>query len=406
MIKSEPSTSPPPAILLSDDDNGQESAYSEGILDIDDLGFPSAQERHEEGLLDVSEEEEVIEIDSDPQTPIEEQAMALEFSELLRLVAARTSFSIGNPAVRKSSQPRMGAQFVPDDAPNSYVALSSSAHVLECAEAARSTAAEHQFANKPAHFSPPGYNRSKIKQFCFSDELIVTQPAAHPESPLPDWMSSVHSTHRSFALDKDLAGLEQSQREMLAAVSYLDALQTASFNIVRDLNNPVLLRMIMVSANALLEICQRATFALQQLTTHRRDMWLLRPTTTLTPEQFAMLRHAPCIGSTALFDPALIRRISSEQLSRATEKLTMRAYMQPHQQAPAARRQQPQQRPQQRGQNQQRQLSQAKRASTSAPQGQRPPKQQRPSFDSRRVVMPQQQQQQPTFRPAAPRQDR
>ena len=77
---------------------------------------------------------------------------------------------------------------------------------------------------------------------------------------------------RSWVAEQDLCVFESNLRETLAASSYMDALQTAAATMIRTLDNPILLRLIMVSANALLEIVQRAAHSLQLVTMHRRDL--------------------------------------------------------------------------------------------------------------------------------------
>ena len=68
---------------------------------------------------------------------------------------------------------------------------------------------------------------------------------------------------------KTSASSESGFLETLAASSYLNGPQTAAAGIVKSLSNPILLMIIMVSANALLETVQRAAYSLQRDTIHK-----------------------------------------------------------------------------------------------------------------------------------------
>ena len=172
-------------------------------------------------------------------------------------------------------------------------------------------------AHKTTHVAPPGYPKAKIKQ------------NPHVTNNVPAWMCRVSAPDRVWTMDRDLASLELAQRESLAAISYLDALQTASFGVVRSINHPVLLRFVMIMANALLELCQRSVYCLQAITTLRRDGSLHGPRMSLPQDTMAELRDAPCIGSRHLFEPTLVQRINEQQVACANDSLAMRAYMTP-----------------------------------------------------------------------------
>ena len=57
--------------------------------------------------------------------------MDLGFDEVLRLIAYRTEFLLGEPHLKKQETPRMGAQFVQNDPTTPFVALSPSLNVLQ-----------------------------------------------------------------------------------------------------------------------------------------------------------------------------------------------------------------------------------------------------------------------------------
>ena len=86
---------------------------------------------------------------------------------------------------------------------------------------------------------------------------------------------------------------------------------------IRSLNNPILLQLIMVSANALLEIVQRATHSLYTVTMHRRDLHLHgKPCyDALNPDGFTTRRTAPCLGASSLFDADTVIHINNEHVN-------------------------------------------------------------------------------------------
>ena len=321
----------------SDSDDAE---FSDELLDLEEeellqpsQRFPASQgapgSQNDEVIVVGSDMDNDVASPSDSPPSVESQAMDLGFDEVLRLIASRTDFSTGEPHAKKQEAPRMGAQFVRDDPTSPYVALSPSLNVLQCAELAQRAAAEAPMAHKTTHVAPPAYPRAKIKQFCFSDDRISLQPAVHVVNNIPAWMCRVSAPDRVWTMDRDLAALELAQRESLAAISYLDALQTASFGVVKSMNHPVLLRFIMIMANALLELCQRSVYSLQAITTLRRDGALHGARMSLPQDTMSELRNAPCIGSRHLFDPKLVQRINEQQVARANDSLAMRAYMTP-----------------------------------------------------------------------------
>ena len=228
---------------------------------------------------------------------IPEQAIGIDYSELLHLVAQRSGFSVGEQYVASNrSTLRMGAQFVPETSPSRFVALSPSQNVLNCAVQARLAAAQAANATQPG-LPPPSFFKSNAKQYAFTSDELRIQACTHPGRDLPNWIVSVQPRHRINVRDMDLAQLETLTRENLAACSYLDAMQTACSNIATELNHPLLLRIIMASGGLLLDLTNRSAFALQLLMIHRRDAALFRTRKLLLPEQLAELRNAPCLAS-------------------------------------------------------------------------------------------------------------
>ena len=257
---------------------------------------------------------------------IDQAAMDVEFPDLLRLVASRTQCTVGQPfKEEKSRQLRMGAMFVPVDEPDKFLALSPSPNVLACAQMAQASAAEAKSASRTCHMPPPFFSKGKIRQYCFSTNELLTRSAAAPGPEAPRWIANPNPGARSWVAEQDLCVFEANVRETLAASSNMDGLQTAAASIIRTLDNPILLRLIMVSANALLEIVQRAAHSLQLITMHRHDLYINgKPShEALNSDEYAVLRTAPCIGSASLFEPDILRRINNEHIKKAQEELTL-----------------------------------------------------------------------------------
>ena len=300
---------------------------------------------------------------------IDQAAMDVEFPDLLRVIASRTQCTVGQPFKEdKPRQLRMGAMFVPQEEPDEFLALSPSPNVLACADMAQASAAEAKSASRTCHMPAPFFPKGKIRQYCFSTNELLTRSAAAPGPEAPRWIANHNPGSRSWVAEQDLCVLESHVRETLAASSYLDGLQTAAASIIRTLDNPILLRLVMVSANALLEIVQRASHSLQLITMHRRDLYINgKPShAALNAEEYAALRTAPCLGSAALFEPDILRRINNEHIKKAQEELTLQQFTRSN--PPATH--QSSYRQGGRGQPQKRQAS-------NPPQGGRQPKQQR-----------------------------
>ena len=323
-----------PHQLLQDDD--EEAQFSDDGSD----HVPSGQGDPEDIR---TEDQPFVELDSNvpsiydslteeehqPPASIPEQAMAIDYAELLHLVAQRSGFTVGDQFVARSrSTLRMGAQFVPESTPSRFVALSASQNVLNCSVQARLAAAQATNATQPG-LPPPAFFKANTKQYAFTSDDLRLPACSHPDRDLPNWLVPVQPRHRIYVRDMDLSQLEALTRETLAACSYLDAMQTACSNIATELNHPLLLRIIMASGGLLLDVTNRAAFALQLLTTHRRDAALFRTRKLLLPEQLSELRNAPCLASRSLFDPELVRRINTEHLATARDSLISRAYLNP-----------------------------------------------------------------------------
>ena len=295
--------------------------------------------------------------------------MDVEFPDLLRVIASRTQCTVGQPFKEdKPKQLRMGAMFVPQEEPDEFLALSPSPNVLACADMAQASAAEAKSASRTCHMPAPFFPKGKIRQYCFSTNELLTRSAAAPGPEAPRWIANHNPGSRSWVAEQDLCVLESHVRETLAASSYLDGLQTAAASIIRTLDNPILLRLVMVSANALLEIVQRASHSLQLITMHRRDLYINgKPShAALNAEEYAALRTAPCLGSAALFEPDILRRINNAHIKKAQEEPTLQQFTRSN--PPATH--QSSYRQGGRGQPQKRQAS-------NPPQGGRQPKQQR-----------------------------
>ena len=322
----------PPHQLLQEDE--EDAQFSEDESD----HVPSGQRDPADIRV---EDEPFVELDSnvpsayeslpeDELTPVSipEQAMAIDYSELLHLVAQRSGFTVGDQFVARSrSTLRMGAQFVPESTPPRFLALSPSQNVLNCAVQARLAAAQATNATQPG-LPPPSFFKSNTKQYAFTSDELRLPACTHPDRDLPNWIVPVQPRHCIYVRDMDLAQLEALTRETLAACSYLDAMQTACSNLATELNHPLLLR-IMASGGLLLDVTNRAAFALQLLTTHRRDAALFRTRKLLLPEQLAELSNASCLASRSLFDPELITRVNTEHLATARDSLISRAFLNP-----------------------------------------------------------------------------
>ena len=170
--------------------------------------------------------------------------------------------------------------------------------------------------------------KANTKQYAFTSDELRLPACSHLDRDLPNWIVPVQPRHRIYVRDMNLAQLEALTRETLTACSYLDAMQTACSNLATELNHPLLLRIIMASGGLLLDVTNRAAFALQLLT-HRRDAALFRTRKLLLPEQLAELRNAPCLASRSLFDPELVKRVNTEHLATARDSLISRAYLNP-----------------------------------------------------------------------------
>ena len=118
---------------LSESDGAE---FSDELLDLDEDELLHAAQRQLSGRSGPSTQEDVIVVGSDLEVDspsvaasppsVESQAMDLGFDEVLRLIASRTDFSLGEPHSKKHETPRMGAQFVRNDPTRPFVALSPS----------------------------------------------------------------------------------------------------------------------------------------------------------------------------------------------------------------------------------------------------------------------------------------
>ena len=183
---------------LSESDGAK---FFDGLLDLDENELLHCPQREPSGHSGPNTQEDVIVVGSDlnvdsppvafsPQS-VENQAMDLGFDGVLRLIASRTYFSLGEPHSKKQEPPQMGAQFVRNDPTRPFVALSPSLNVLHCTELARKSAAEFAMAHKTSHIAPREYGKAKLKQFCFTDERISLQATSHVTNNITAWMCKV-----------------------------------------------------------------------------------------------------------------------------------------------------------------------------------------------------------------------